>query len=146
MLVLEAGRVVQRGAPAEVARRPRTDYVAAVMGINLLAGHADGTRVRLDGGGQLVVSQPVHGDVHVAVRPAAIALYGDEPLAGSPRNRWRGSVVGVEQRGNEVRVSIAGPPDVMVDVTAAALGELRLTPGMTVWCAAKATEIDAYPR
>ena len=42
LLVLEAGRVVQDGEPREVARHPRTPYVARLVGLNLLAGTAAG--------------------------------------------------------------------------------------------------------
>jgi molybdate transport system ATP-binding protein len=32
-----------------------------------------------------------------------------------------------------------------VDVTAAAVAELRLAPGVDVWLSAKATDVTAYP-
>ena len=35
LLVIEDGRIVQEGAPAEVARRPATQYVARLVGLNL---------------------------------------------------------------------------------------------------------------
>ena len=34
LLVLEEGSIVQEGAPAEVARRPATEYVAKLVGLN----------------------------------------------------------------------------------------------------------------
>ena len=55
LLVLEHGRVVQEGTPAEVARRPATEYVARLVGLNLYAGTADGAHVALHGGGGFVV-------------------------------------------------------------------------------------------
>ena len=42
LMVLEAGRVVQIGSPAEVARRPASPYVARLVGLNLWAGTVDG--------------------------------------------------------------------------------------------------------
>ena len=42
LLVLEHGRIVQDGPPAEVARRPATEYIAKLVGLNLYAGRADG--------------------------------------------------------------------------------------------------------
>lgn len=50
-MVLERGEVVQQGTPVEVAGRPRTDYVADLVGLNLYRGTAHGTVVSLDGGG-----------------------------------------------------------------------------------------------
>ncbi|WP_067658341.1 ABC transporter ATP-binding protein [Nocardia harenae] len=47
LVILENGRVVQEGAPAEVARRPRSDYVAELVGLNLYRGVATGTEVRV---------------------------------------------------------------------------------------------------
>ena len=38
LLVLEGGRIVQQGSPAEVARRPATQYVARLVGLNLYPG------------------------------------------------------------------------------------------------------------
>ena len=55
LVVIEAGRIVQVGVPAEVARRPATQYVARLVGLNLYAGRRDAgtTRVALSGGGTL---------------------------------------------------------------------------------------------
>ena len=55
LLVLETGRVVQDGDPREVARHPRTPYVARLVGLNLLAGEAMGRRVSLASGAELTV-------------------------------------------------------------------------------------------
>ncbi|WP_232835339.1 ABC transporter ATP-binding protein [Actinocorallia populi] len=49
LIVIEAGRIVQEGTPAEVARRPRTDYVARLVGLNLYRGTGHGRRVTLTG-------------------------------------------------------------------------------------------------
>src|SRR5207237_6354371 len=51
LIVIEHGRIVQSGTPAEVAERPRTGYVADLVGVNLLRGRAAGGVVQVDGGG-----------------------------------------------------------------------------------------------
>jgi ABC-type Fe3+/spermidine/putrescine transport system ATPase subunit len=51
LLVLEGGRVAQEGTPAQIARQPATDYVAKLVGLNLYAGQADGSQVKLTGAG-----------------------------------------------------------------------------------------------
>ena len=38
LVIIENGQVVQEGKPTEVARRPRTDYVAQLVGLNLYRG------------------------------------------------------------------------------------------------------------
>ncbi|NLE71687.1 MAG: ABC transporter ATP-binding protein [Actinomycetales bacterium] len=144
LAVLEGGRVTQRGAPADVARAPRTDYVARLAGLNLYRGVADGGRVRLAAGGEIVVGHPARGEVFVAFSPGAVALYRTPP-DGSPRNVWRGRVVGAEHRGDTVRVRLDGAPPVLADITPAALADLRLGVGDEVWAAVKANETDVYP-
>lgn len=145
VVIVENGAVTQTGAPAEVAGRPRTDYVARLMGMNVLAGRADGTGVELRDGGHLTATGGPRGDVFVAIRPSAITLFGDEPQ-GSARNTWPAFVTGIEGRGDVARVAVSGPPDVVADVTSASVAALRLIPGSPVWCAAKATELDIYPQ
>ena len=144
LVVVEGGRVVQSGTPAEVARSPRTDYVARLVGLNLMLGVADGTAVALADGVSLALAERHHGPVYVAIRPSAVALHALEPH-GSPRNHWRGTVRSLESRGDTIRATVDGPPDVFVDLTAVAVAELGLVPGTPVWCAVKATELDVYP-
>jgi molybdate transport system ATP-binding protein len=43
MVVIEAGREVQQGTPAEIARRPRSEYVARLVGLNLVEAADVGT-------------------------------------------------------------------------------------------------------
>jgi molybdate transport system ATP-binding protein len=144
LVVIEAGRVVQSGSPAEVARAPRTDYVARLVGLNLMLGLADGTAVSLADGVTVTVASAYQGPVYVALRPSAIAVYEEQPH-GSPRNAWPGRVRSLESRGDSIRAAVDGPPNVLVDLTAAAVAELRLVPGRAVWCVVKATELDVYP-
>ncbi len=146
IVVLESGAVTQQGEPWEVTRRPATRYVARLLGINLLPGQASGGEVALDGGGLLHVADDAQhaGHVLVAVRPSAISLHAAQP-EGSARNVWHGSVDGVEPIGDRVRVSVAGAPSVIVDVTPAAVADLHLARGTEVWLSAKATELDVYP-
>ncbi|HEU4947706.1 MAG TPA: ABC transporter ATP-binding protein [Kribbella sp.] len=144
LVIIEGGRIVQEGAPTEIARRPRTEYVAQLVGLNLYRGRADGTTVTLDGGGSLTIASPATGPVHVAFPPAAVSLYAERP-SGSPRNTWRAVVAGIEQHAHTVRVRLEGPPTLLADVTPAAVAELRLAPGTTLWATLKATEIQTYP-
>ena len=143
LVVFEGGRVVQRGAPAEVARAPRTDYVARLLGLNLYRGHATGTLVRLRDGGELTVGAAARGDVFVTFAPSAVALYRSRPH-GSPRNAWRVRVSSVEEHGGTVRVLLDGAPPVAADVTPSAVADLSLVPGAQVWAVVKAAETHAY--
>ncbi len=144
LVVIEDGAVVQQGPPAEVARHPRTDYVARLVGLNLYRGDADGHLVRLGPDVVLRAQEETSGPVFVAFRPSAVALYRARPN-GTPRNLWEGRIDGMEPHGDSVRVHLDGPIAVAADITAAALADLDLTPGQTVWASVKATETHAYP-
>jgi len=161
LLVLEAGRIVQEGTPADVARRPATDYVARLVGLNLYAGTMTdrGTRrVDLDAGGVLFAAghgqdaddddaarPPEAGaDLLVVLAPTAISLHTTRPDSGSARNTWAGVVAGLELLTDRVRVAVEGSPSALVDITPAAVADLRLAPGQPVWLTAKATEVIAY--
>ncbi len=144
LVVVEDGLVVQQGSPVEVARAPRTDYVASLVGLNLYRGTSHGGRVEVTGGGALTSTDLHDGPVFAAFPPGAVVLHAQEP-AGSARNTWPGVVAGLEQRGDAVRVQLDGTPPVLADVTAASVAELRLAPGTPVWAAVKATEVRTYP-
>jgi len=143
LVVIEDGAVVQSGTPAEVARRPRTPYVARLVGLNLLRGVADGHDVRI-GAGTIVTADAASGEVFVAFRPAAVAVYRTRP-DGSPRNVWPATVAGVEPYGDAYRVQVEGAIPVTADVSAAAVAELELADGHQVWVAVKAAEVEVYP-
>ncbi|SDH06330.1 molybdate transport system ATP-binding protein [Lentzea fradiae] len=145
IVILEGGRAVQEGAPREVVRQPRTDYVAHLVGLNFYRGTAHSTEVRLDDGGTLTVAEPADGPVHVVFPPSAVSLYQEKP-AGSPRNTWPVTVSGIEQHAHTTRVDLDGSPAVLADVTTATVAELRLQPGDELWASLKATEIHTYPR
>ncbi|PPK64876.1 ABC transporter ATP-binding protein [Actinokineospora auranticolor] len=145
LVVVEGGRITQSGEPAVIARKPATDYVAHLVGLNLLRGQADGTAVALDTGGTLIVAEPAAGPVHAAFPPTAISLHPERP-SGSPRNTWEVAVAGMEQHAHTVRLHLDGAPSVVAEVTPAVIAELGLAPGTRVWAALKATEIQTYPR
>ena len=147
LLVIEDGRIVQRGTPTEVARRPATQYIARLVGLNLYAGTHDGATVGLDGGGTMTPAaqpQSQSARVLVAIRPTAIALHTTKPDHASPRNVWAGTVAGMELLTDRVRIEVTGAPSALVDITPGAVHELNLAAGTGVWLSAKATDIDIY--
>jgi molybdate transport system ATP-binding protein len=143
LVVLEAGRVVQSGPPADVARRPRSPYVADLMGVNLLRGRSDGSRVELEGGGALAVPDAPAGEVLIVIHPRAVVLHRARP-DGSPRNVWQGTVEWAEPQGTRVRVRLSGPPALVAEITRAAVDDLAIRPGSSLWVSVKATEVAAY--
>ncbi|WP_455353238.1 ABC transporter ATP-binding protein [Streptomyces sp. SYSU K217416] len=143
LVIIEGGRVVQSGTPAEVTARPRSPYVARFVGINLLRGWADGDRLTVEGGRGLVVPKGVSGDVWAGIHPRAVALHRNEP-DGSPRNTWRCRVESMDVERDVLRVALSGKPSVVAEVTTAAFAALDLEPGDDVWVSVKATEIEVF--
>ncbi|MGH8902456.1 MAG: ABC transporter ATP-binding protein [Egibacteraceae bacterium] len=144
LLVLEHGRVTQDGSVDEVTRRPRSPWVARVVGLNLMRGHARGTQVELASGATLAAATSASGDVFAVVRPRAVAIYRHQP-DGSPRNVWAGVVDGLDAQGDRVRVHVNGPIPVVAEITPAAVAALDLARGGDVWVSIKATEVEVYP-
>jgi molybdate transport system ATP-binding protein len=144
LVVLEGGHVTQTGTPAEVSGRPRSRYVAELVGVNLYRGRADGATVQLSGGGRLVAAGDHRGEVFAAVHPHAVALHR-RPPEGTPRNVLAGTADTLDVVGDRVRVRVAGLVPVVAEVTPAAAGELHLADGGPVWASVKATEVTVYP-
>ncbi|EMF26853.1 ABC transporter ATP-binding protein [Streptomyces pseudogriseolus] len=145
LVVVEHGRVVQEGAPADIARHPRTEYIAQLVGLNLYRGRADGHTVRLDAGPEVSTTENLSGPAFVAFPPGAVTLYRDRPTGSSARNLWRCEVAGLESHGDQIRVELTGELPLAADLTAVAVAELGLHPGAPVWAAVKATQTHAYP-
>ncbi|MDX3798431.1 ABC transporter ATP-binding protein [Streptomyces sp. AK04-3B] len=149
LVVVEDGRIVQQGAPADIARRPRTDYIARLVGLNLYQGEARGHSVRVDGGPGITTgittTEDLTGPVFVAFPPSAVTLHRDRPTGSSARNLWRCEVVGLETHGDQIRADLAGELPLAADLTTVAAAELGLYPGAAVWATVKAAQTHAYP-
>ncbi|MEU9271010.1 ABC transporter ATP-binding protein [Streptomyces sp. NPDC048251] len=145
LVVVEHGRVVQEGAPSDIARHPRTDYIAQLVGLNLYRGEADGHAVRLDAGPPITTTEVLSGPVFVAFPPSAVTLYRDRPTGASARNLWHCEVAGLETHGDQIRADLTGELPLAADLTTVAAAELDLHPGARVWAAVKATQTHAYP-
>ncbi len=144
LVVMENGRLVQTGTPAEVTERPRSQYVADLVGVNLMRGEADHGSVRLTGGQVVAAAGAESGEVFAVIHPRAVSLYQIRP-EGSPRNVWPGRIRGKELIGGRVRVRIDGNVPLVAEVTPAALKELNLDEGDDVWLSFKATDVGIYP-
>ena len=146
LVVVEGGRVTQRGTGGELQRHPATPWVAALTGTNLLSGRARASRVAIDGSEvTLTVAADVEGPVDAVIDPRAVSLHRERP-EGSPRNTWPSTVEWTEPLGPTTRVRLGAPLPLTVDITPTSARDLGLGPGRTVWAAVKATEIAIRPR
>jgi molybdate transport system ATP-binding protein len=144
MVVIENGGIVQTGTPAEVTARPRSQYVADLVGVNLLRGTARGTALDLDDGGQLVIEPPATGPILAVVAPAAVSVSRQRP-EGPAQNIWPGQIRAVDLMGDRVRVRIEGRPSITAEVPPAAVDELKLDDGGELWASVNPDAITMYP-
>ena len=99
LVVMQDGRVVQRGTPEDVFERPQSPMVARFTGSNVIdlsaapslrrtLGDSVGSQARSDGSGRSPVDHDRNTDTdaanHIAIRPAAITLGDtDEDLSAT---------------------------------------------------------------
>lgn len=144
VIVLEDGRVVQDERPADLARRPATSYVAALMGVTLLRGTArDGVLDIADGGSLRIADTGIAGPAAAVIRPESVSVHLSAP-EGSARNAWPGTVASLQPSHDRVRVLVDGSPSVVATVTPGAVAELGLTRGTPVWLSVKAVDIEVH--
>jgi molybdate transport system ATP-binding protein len=148
--VIEDGRVTQEGTPDELLRRPRSAFVAAFVGMNFFRGRpmgppAEGVmRLAVDGGEIAVAASGGAGDsleVTVLVPPQAVIVSLDPPR-GSAQNVFAGpihEIVPEPPGGERVRVAVGAKPPLAAELTRAAVEQMRLRPGLTVYASFKAT-------
>ncbi|HMG41635.1 MAG TPA: ABC transporter ATP-binding protein [Acidimicrobiales bacterium] len=147
LVIIENGHITQTGTPATVTARPASRYIAQLVGINLLHGHATSDHtVRLDSGADLTVADALPGPgvaIALAIRPQAIALHTHQP-DGSPRNTWTATITDLEADRDRVRVTLTGDIPLTAEITPAAVADLELAPDTPVWATVKAVDITAY--
>lgn len=163
-ILLDGGRVLQAGPPAEVFRRPASPYVAEFLGAeNVLAGTArdlgeaapdwiDGLPAEYalghrafafetEGLTLYAVGDFATGAGHAVIRAEEITLARDQ-THDSARNRFAGRVVEVQTLGALTRVAIEvrGVP-LVAALTTRSAQELRLAPGIAVVASFKAMAV-----
>ncbi len=150
--VIDDGRVVQEGRPADLAMRPASPFVADFTGASVLTGTArrhDGglTRVALDGGGEVSSTDGVDGPVAASIFPWEVII---EPLGSashsSAGNHVHAKVVSITQIGERVRLGLATPQPLAAEVTRDSVRELQLSAGSEVTATFKVSATRLTPR
>jgi molybdate transport system ATP-binding protein len=153
VLVLEEGKVAEKGSTAAVLATPRSKFGARFAGVNLIGGTAVAADVLTTPWGEswhgLSGPDTVIGRPAVALfSPAAVAVYRDEPH-GSPRNTVEVTVAELDSRGPAIRVRAEAQPDgapgLAADITTDSASGMRLTPGDRVFFSVKAQEVTLFP-
>ncbi len=153
VVVMDAGRVLQHGAVAEVFAHPANAAVAHITGVDTVAQgqveREDAGLLWVRVGDALVqgVAQVSPGSsVLVCVRAEDVVLQRGEPSTTSMRNRLLGRVVSVTPQGALCRVNLDVGFELGALVTRAAADELDLKPGMTLHALFKAQAVTVVPR
>jgi molybdopterin-binding protein len=163
-ILLDGGRVLQAGTPAEVFRRPASPYVAEFLGAeNVFAGtardlgeaspdwvdgepsvYAHGHRAfafEAEGLTLYAVGDFAAGAGHAVIRAEEITVARDQ-THDSARNRFAGRVVEVSTLGALTRVTldVRGTP-LVAALTTRSAHELQLAPGLAVVASFKAMAV-----
>ena len=160
--VMDAGQLISQGPTAEVLSTPSTEFVASLTGASLLNGTLAGDeatpQLKLGKGVSLRLAQwPQANDDEPAwqvgakavalINPDAIALYPQQPK-GSPRNVIPVTVSSLDGDGAVVSLSLrlADGQRLRTRLTAAAIAELGIQAGTTLFAVIKATAITLEAR
>jgi molybdate transport system ATP-binding protein len=148
-VVLEGGRVAQRGTPEEICRRPRCAHAAAIAGVTLLRG----TLTRDDTGGCQIdlghayLPVPRTGldpgtEVFAAVAPRAVELSAASPDGAG----WREMRVrSVELEGDVCSLALDGKPGLRAKLETRVLRRDALRPGVRAFARIDPQGIEVYP-
>jgi molybdopterin-binding protein len=161
-VLLDKGRLLQAGDPADLFRRPANAYVASFLGAeNIYAGTARPIRatspdwadaaagqfaqhpLAFDTGSLTLyaLGDAVPGKVHAILRAEDVML-STEALASSVRNQFRGRVTEIVSAGalSKVTVNVSGTP-IVAAVTTRAVHELGVEIGREVVASFKAAAV-----
>ncbi|WP_179278065.1 ATP-binding cassette domain-containing protein [Rhodococcus sp. 14-2470-1a] len=150
VVVVEKGRIVERGPTTEVLTAPRSAFAARIAGVNLVAGTADSAGSLTTAWGSTVHGhgESVAGGAVAVFAPSSVAAHIEAPHA-SPRNVFPVTIAEMDVHGATVRLRAAkhsdGSPGIAADVTPAAVAELHLEPGMDVFFVVKSQEVTIHP-
>ncbi len=160
-VLLDGGRVLQAGDPAELFHKPASPYIANFLGAeNVFAGEARPIRpaapdytasdassvehaVAFTTGAltMYALGDVVPGPTHAVLRAEEVSL-SVEPASSSVRNQFRGKIVELLPAGALTRVTIDVSGTMLVSaVTSRSAQELQLAPGKEVVAAFKATSV-----
>jgi molybdopterin-binding protein len=145
-ILLDAGRVLQSGEPADVFRHPQTPYVAAFLGAeNVFAGGVvvEGEPVFHSGSLAMHVAESaVAGPCHAIIRAEEIFISTATPAPSSARNQFSGRVVEIATVGPLWHVTIdVGGARLVAALTTYSADELALHVGDTAFFTFKATAV-----
>ena len=149
VVVLEAGKIIARGAPMEVLDTPRNETIAHLAGFENLfdatisAIHEDrGTIEGVLCGTALTLEVPLTRvdagkRLRVAIRAGDVMIATSQPHQISARNVFPGVIRSMRTAGHSVIATVDAGPTFEVRLTAGSRDDLHLQTGAQVWLVIK---------
>jgi molybdate transport system ATP-binding protein len=158
LVVLNDGRVMAEGPPADVLSRPdlpllaaRADAASVIEGV--IAEHQSDRRLTLVRAGGAVWTCPlldkaVEAPVRLVVLARDVMLAIEEPTGLSARNSLPGEIVSLTPRGDDAVLAVlaVGGRRILCTLTPDAVESLALRPGLSVWAVVKSVAIEGAGR
>jgi ABC-type Fe3+/spermidine/putrescine transport system ATPase subunit len=134
--IIRQGRLIQIGTPADVFRKPSSEFVARFVGaknvFRVAAVQADTSTVTVEGNVTLHVGHVPEGEALLAtIRPEEIAVVpaaGEAARARADTNVLRLRLVRVEDRGRIMRLHLSGQVELCVAMTRQAFAAAGVSP------------------
>ena len=167
VVVVDAGRVVQHGSPADLARRPASSWVARLLGVNLVQGQVRDGWFDLGAGLAVPVADGSDGARWGVVAPRAVTVapygldagsgggHGDATRGGHgdtsgggqggrSRTSWSTRVVDVQPTGDRVVLELGYPSGLTADVPARRPDAGLWVEGMPVQVSIDPSDLDLF--
>ncbi|HWO99085.1 MAG TPA: ABC transporter ATP-binding protein [Methylococcus sp.] len=154
IVVMQEGRIVQSGTPAEVTSNPVNEFVASFVGMETLLEAV----VQRNVGGYITASvagREIHavGDtakgqkVYCGIRPESVTLAAANPTGEtSARNVFPATIVGITSSGPFLKLNLDCGFRLVSYVTPESFAALRLGIGKKIFASFKATSVHLIPR
>jgi len=155
LVIMDEGRIVQRGPVQEVLSRPANLSVAGIVAVETVQ---PGRVLDLENGLATVQVGPVRlmalvtdlpantAEVFVCIRAEDVILSNDTEAQSSPRNRLAAIVLTLSNEGPLVRLELDCGFALTAILTKQACAELDLKEGARVYALVKAPQIHLVPR
>ncbi len=145
--VMDNGRIIQIGDRAELLSRPRTQFVADFLGVNLLPCTAgalrDGLREIHCGSAVFYTTDDAEGDALLTCNPWDVSLSRERP-GGSALNILRGRISEMAHVGGRTRVTVEDGVSLAAEITHASEQRLNLHIGEEIYASFKASAARVY--
>jgi tungstate transport system ATP-binding protein len=154
IVVMEEGRIVQNGTPAEVTSAPVNEFIASFVGMETLLE----AMVLRNVGGDITVSvsgREIHAvgsavagqKVYCGIRPESVTLVTADPAGGtSARNVFPATIIAIASFGPFLKLNLDCGFRLVSYVTPESFAALRLGIGRNIFVSFKATSVHLIPR